>query len=78
MHELAVLFAAFAAHGGLEICGGGRWWLLVVGGFFCRSAAMRLCLADVLVLFSDFVLILVCPRRLRSSNRGCGSAEGGV
>lgn len=27
MHELAVLLAAFAAHGGLEICGGVEGWV---------------------------------------------------
>jgi hypothetical protein len=78
VHELAVLFAAFAAHGGLESCG---CWV-VVGGFFFLPVGG----GAVVVVFgrrsfdscSRLLLIFPLLMRLRSSNRSCGSIEGGV
>lgn len=76
MHELAVLLAAFAAHGGLE----NLWLLVVVGGFFLAVGedAVVVVVVSGRISFSGFFLVLECLVRLRSSIRSCSSAGVGV
>jgi hypothetical protein len=53
------------------------WW---VGFFFLPVGedAVVVVVVSGRISFSGFLLVLVCLGRLRSSNLGCGSAEGGV